>query len=68
MSSEHVVSVRPRTVFMVVGVVLGTIALVWVVMQAEQVLVWTLTSMLLALALNPAVDMLMGRGVRRRGP
>jgi predicted PurR-regulated permease PerM len=67
MSSEHVVSVRPRTVFMVVGVVLGTIALVWVVMQAEQVLVWTLTSMLLALALNPAVDMLMGRGVRRRG-
>ena len=67
MSSEHVVSVRPRTVLMVVGILLATIALVWVVLRAERVLVWTFTSVLLALALNPAVEALQRLGVSRRG-
>jgi predicted PurR-regulated permease PerM len=67
MDPEYVVSVRPRTVFMVVSILLGTVAVVWVVLQAEQVLVWTLTSLLLALALNPAVEALQRRGLRRRG-
>jgi predicted PurR-regulated permease PerM len=67
MAPENVVSIRPRTVLMVVGIVLATSALVWVVMRAERVLVWTLVSILLALALNPAVDALQRRGVRRRG-
>jgi predicted PurR-regulated permease PerM len=67
MPPEHTVSVRPRTVFMVVGIVLATIALVWVVLKSEQVLVWAFTSLLLALALNPAVETFQRHGVRRRG-
>jgi predicted PurR-regulated permease PerM len=67
MPSEHLVSVRPRTVFMVIGIVLATIALVWVVLEAERVLIWTFTSLLLALALNPAIEVFQRLGVRRRG-
>jgi predicted PurR-regulated permease PerM len=67
MPAERVVSVRPRTIFMVAAIVLGVVALVWVVMRAERVLVWMLVSLLLAMALNPAVDALQRRGVRRRG-
>jgi predicted PurR-regulated permease PerM len=67
MPPEHLVSVRPRTVFMVVGIVLGTIVFVWVVLKSQQVLVWTFTSLLLALALNPGVEAFQRLGVRRRG-
>src|SRR4051794_30347694 len=67
MPSEHLISVRPRTVFMVVGILLGAAAFVWVVLKAEQVLVWTFTSLLLALALNPAIEVFQRLGVRRRG-
>jgi predicted PurR-regulated permease PerM len=67
MPSEHLVSVRPRTVFMVVAILLATAALVWVALKAERVLVWTFTSILLALALNPAVELFQRLGVRRRG-
>jgi predicted PurR-regulated permease PerM len=64
---EHFVAVRPRTVFTVVAVLLATVVVVWVVLQAERVLVWAFVSLLLALALNPGVEWLMGHGVRRRG-
>jgi predicted PurR-regulated permease PerM len=67
MPPEHLVSVRPRTVFMVVGIVLATIVFVWVVLKSQQVLVWAFTSLLLALALNPAVESFQRLGVRRRG-
>jgi predicted PurR-regulated permease PerM len=67
MDAEHVVSVRPRTVFMVVSILLGTVAVVWVFLQAERVLIWTFASLLLALALNPAVDALQRHGLHRRG-
>jgi predicted PurR-regulated permease PerM len=67
MPPEHLVSVRPRTVFMVVGIVLATIVFVWVVLKSQQVLVWTFTSVLLALALNPGVESFQRLGVRRRG-
>jgi predicted PurR-regulated permease PerM len=67
MPSEHLVSVRPRTVFMVVGILLAAVALVWVVLKAERVLIWTFTSLLLALALNPAIEVFQRWGVRRRG-
>jgi predicted PurR-regulated permease PerM len=67
MPPEHLVSVRPRTVFMVVGIVLATIVFVWVVLKSQQVLVWTFTSVLLALALNPAVEAFQRLGVGRRG-
>jgi predicted PurR-regulated permease PerM len=67
MPSEQLVSVRPRTVFMVVGILLAAVALVWVVLKAERVLIWTFTSLLLALALNPAIEVFQRWGVRRRG-
>ena len=67
MPPEHLVSVRPRTVWMVVGIVLATIVFVWVVLKSQQVLVWAFTSLLLALALNPGVEKFQRLGVRRRG-
>jgi predicted PurR-regulated permease PerM len=67
MPPEHVVSVRPRTVFMVIGIVLATTAVIWVILKSQEVLVWAFTSVLLALALNPAVETFQRLGVRRRG-
>jgi predicted PurR-regulated permease PerM len=67
MPSERVIAVRPRTVFMVIGIVLATIVGVWVILKSQEVLVWTFTSVLLALALNPAVEAFQRLGVRRRG-
>jgi predicted PurR-regulated permease PerM len=64
---EHVVTIRPRTVLMVALVLLGVAATVNVVLMSERVLVWMFVSLLLALALNPAIDMLQRHGVRRRG-
>src|SRR4051794_10304240 len=67
MPPEHVVSVRPRTVFMVVAILLSAVVFVWLVLKAERVLVWAFTSLLLALALNPAVESFRRLGVSRRG-
>jgi len=64
---EYLLSIRPRTVLSVALVVLGVLALVKVILMSERVLVWIFVSILLALALNPAVEVLMRRGVRRRG-
>jgi predicted PurR-regulated permease PerM len=66
-TNEHVVTVRARTVIMVATVLLGVAAFVWVVLRSERVLVWTLVSLLLAMALNPAVERMQRAGVRRRG-
>jgi predicted PurR-regulated permease PerM len=65
--SEHVVSIRPRTVLMVALVPLAVVTAVKVVLMSERVLVWIFVSVLLALALNPAVDALQRHGFRRRG-
>jgi predicted PurR-regulated permease PerM len=67
MPSEYVVSVRARTVLMVAALLLGVAAIVWVFLRSERVLVWALVSLLLAMALNPAVDALQHRGIRHRG-
>ncbi len=67
MNSEHAVTVRPRTVLQVVAILLGTVVFVLVVLAAERVLIWAFVSLLLALALNPGVELLQRHGVRRRG-
>jgi predicted PurR-regulated permease PerM len=67
MPSEHYVSVRPRTVFTIAFVLLAVVVLVKVVLMSERVLIWIFVSILLALALNPAVDALQRHGFRRRG-
>jgi predicted PurR-regulated permease PerM len=65
--SEHVVTIRPRTVLMVAFLLLAVAAAVQVVLMSERVLIWIFVSVLLALALNPAVDVLQRHGFRRRG-
>ncbi len=62
-----VVTVRPRTVLMVIGIVLTVAAGIWLILVAEGVLIWMLVSLFLAMALNPAVDWLQRHGLRRRG-
>jgi predicted PurR-regulated permease PerM len=67
MGPERVVSVRPRTVLTVAGVLVGVAIALWVVWISRRVLVWTFVALFLALALNPAVEALQRHGVRRRG-
>jgi predicted PurR-regulated permease PerM len=67
MRQELVVTVRPRTVLMVALVLLGVAVLVEVVLMSQRVLIWMFVSLLLALALNPAIEMLQRHGIRRRG-
>ncbi|MGH2839473.1 MAG: hypothetical protein ACRDKY_01445 [Solirubrobacteraceae bacterium] len=62
-----VVTVGPRTVLMVVGILPAVAATVWLVIVAERVLIWTLVSLFLALALDPAVECFQRHGLRRRG-
>ena len=56
-----------RSVLTVIGLVVATWALLTVVEIARHVIVWVLVSIFLALALNPAVEWFMKRGVRSRG-
>lgn len=61
----RVVAVRPKTVFLVLGItVLVGLALV-LVLLAWHVLTWILIAALLAAALNPAVEALERRGLGR---
>jgi predicted PurR-regulated permease PerM len=65
--AERVVTFRPKTVLSVAAMLLAVAIALWVVWIARRVLIWTLVSVFLALALNPAVDALERRGVGRRG-
>jgi predicted PurR-regulated permease PerM len=63
---ERVVLLRPRTVLQVASVLLAVACVLWVLWVARQVITWILVAAFLALALNPAVDALHGRGLKRR--
>jgi predicted PurR-regulated permease PerM len=61
----RVVAVRPKTVFLVLGIaVLVGLALI-LVLLAWTVLTWILIAALLAVALNPAVEAFERRGLKR---
>jgi predicted PurR-regulated permease PerM len=62
---ERVVTVRPRTVLAVIGVILGVIIVLEIIWISRQVLTWMLVAVFLTLALNPLVDALQRRGLRR---
>jgi predicted PurR-regulated permease PerM len=64
---ERVVEIRPRTLLTSAGVLLGLGVVILVVWVARHALTWVLISLFLALALNPAVESLERRGLRRRG-
>ena len=67
MLEERLVHFRPRTVLVVLGIILAAVVMIQVVQAAQGVLIWICVAMFLALALNPAVEWLLAHGVRRRG-
>jgi predicted PurR-regulated permease PerM len=62
---DRIVHFRPRTVFSVLGILLGVAIVLYVLWVARHVLSWLLIALFLALALNPAVELLQRRGLGR---
>jgi predicted PurR-regulated permease PerM len=62
---ERVVTLRPRTVLVILGVTLFVFATVALVYLAFHVITWVLIAAFLAAALNPAVEYFERRGMRR---
>jgi predicted PurR-regulated permease PerM len=67
MAPERVVTLRPRTVLTVLGVLLAVAVALEVVWVARTVITWILVALFLALAMNPAVEWLQRRTGRGRG-
>ncbi len=67
MLEERLVYFRPRTVLVVLGIIVAGYLLLQIVQAAQGILIWIFVAIFLALALNPAVDALQRRGVQRRG-
>src|SRR6266545_1193285 len=64
-AQERVVSFRPRTVLVVLGILLATLALLSLVYLAWHIITWILIAVFLALALDPAMEFFERRGLRR---
>ncbi len=64
---ERIVRFRVRTVLAVLGLAIAVFALLKVVIIARHVIAWFFVALFLALALNPLVEWLQRRGIRRRG-
>jgi predicted PurR-regulated permease PerM len=64
---DRIVLFRVRTILTLLGVVLAVAITLQVIWLARGVITWVLIALFLALALNPAVEWLQGRGVRPRG-
>jgi predicted PurR-regulated permease PerM len=64
--AERIVYFRPKTILMVLGLIIATAVVLEVLWIARHVLSWIFIALFLALALNPAVDRLERR-VKRRG-
>lgn len=64
---ERIVRFRARTIVAVLGIVLAVAALLQVIWLARQVLTWIVIAVFFAIALDPLVNLLMRRGIRRRG-
>jgi predicted PurR-regulated permease PerM len=67
MAPERIVHFRPRTILTVIGIFVAVGVVLWVLWVARHVFTWVLISLFLALALNPFVEFLQRRGIRRRG-
>jgi predicted PurR-regulated permease PerM len=64
-AEERIVTFRPRTVLVVFGLVILVVALLALVYLAWHIITWILIAAFLAVALNPAVEILTRRGVGR---
>ena len=67
MLEERLVHFRPRTVLVVLGIIIAAFLLLQIVKAAQGILIWIFIAIFLAPALNPAVDALQRRGIKRRG-
>lgn len=67
MPPERLVHFRPRSILIALGVLLAVGVCLYVLWIARQVISWVLVALFLALALNPAVEWVNSRWVRRRG-
>ena len=67
MLEQRLVHFRPRTILVVLGIIIAAYLLLNIVQAAQGILIWIFIAIFLALALNPAVDALQRHGVRRRG-
>lgn len=67
MAPERLIRFPVRTVLTVLAVVLAVWGLLQVLWITRQVITWILIAVFFALALNPAVEWLQRRGIRRRG-
>ena len=65
MGVDRIVHFRPRTIFAILGILLMVGVLLYVLWVARHVLSWLLIALFLALALNPAVELLQRRGLGR---
>src|SRR5450830_901816 len=65
--AERVIQIRPRSIALVVAIVLAFAIGLQIVIVAGQVIVWIFIALFLALAINPLVEWLQRRGVHRRG-
>ncbi len=63
---ERFVHFRPRTVFVVIGILVASFVTLKILWISRHVLSWIFIALFLALALNPAVDRLEHR-IKRRG-
>jgi predicted PurR-regulated permease PerM len=63
---ERLVHFRPRTVFLVIGILLASFVVLEILWISRHVLTWIFIALFLTLALNPAVDRVEG-WVKRRG-
>jgi predicted PurR-regulated permease PerM len=64
---ERVVHFRPRTVLVVIGILIAVAAALKILWISRHVVAWVFIATFLALALNPAVDWLERRFGNRRG-
>ena len=67
MLDERNVRFRPRAILTVIGVVLAVAIVLEVIWVTRSVIIWFLIALFLAMALNPAVEFLVLRGMKR-GP
>ena len=65
MPREYVVTIRPRTVLLVLAISILVGLLLLLIYFAWHVVTWILLAALLAAALNPAVEALERRGLNR---
>jgi predicted PurR-regulated permease PerM len=65
--TERIVRFRVRTILAILGLVLVVWGLIRVLSIARSVIVWFLIALFLAMAINPLVEWLQRRGLKRRG-